>query len=119
MSDSKIIMYSLAFIFFLIFVVSVIASLIDRNVIRRKLKDAGFEKYEDYFPTRLTETSMATTWKILKLFVLGKREGIKSPELINQLKTHRRIEILAILSFFMAQLCFLLALMFSGELIAL
>ncbi|RUO33781.1 hypothetical protein CWE14_04765 [Aliidiomarina soli] len=109
-------MYFLTFIFFLIFIISAIASLMDRKVIRRKLKHAEFEKYYDYFPTESTQTSIVSTWKVLGLFVFGKWKDIESPELLHHLKRHRRIEVLAISSFFIAQFFFLLALALSEEL---
>lgn len=116
MNDSINICYFIAFIFFLAFIISAVFSLADRKVIRKKLRHAGLDRYDACFSAGLTQINIVNTWKVLRFFVFAKWEGIKSPELLLYLKKHRRIEILAILSFFIAQTFFLLALVLDGKL---
>jgi hypothetical protein len=113
MSSAVDILYSISFMSFCAFIISAGFSLRGRAALKQKLKEEGFERYDEYF---LNGFSFEGALKMTAFFLVGRWEEVPTPKLTAALKKHRYIEILTVFLFFTAQSCLILALFFSGQL---
>ena len=101
--------YRVFCICFTLFLAGLIISMIDRQLIKKKLKQRNSEIYNEYFGRPLVSQSLKDAWREARFFIQADWQGIKCTETVRHLRLHRYLEILTYINFFIAQVFILLA----------
>lgn len=101
--------YRIFFICFSLFLAGLIISMIDRQLIKKQLKQRNSEIYNEYFGRSLVSQSFKDAWREALFFIQTEWRGITCTDTVRHLRLHRYLEILTYINFFIAQVFILLA----------